>query len=197
MTKEEFKKRWSLNYSDTAPISYLFKCEHPDRWFRIHSLPNAQRYAHNNREWEILLTRQNEIVTDLLGLDAKVLLVTGEFNCGDENDIHITDKEEVLKVYSFTLLDHIDLFKLDSGQYDKTDIYKPAFAETIWQLNKHDKLLAAIANDSLSAFFVSFDKNIIAAPYDGGVDIVLKDNSTKDFYKNKYRQWLSEREDGL
>jgi hypothetical protein len=43
----------------------------------------------------------------------------------------------------------------------------------------------------------SFDRNIIVAPYDGGVDFVLQDVLTKEKYKSKYRQWLSERADGL
>ncbi|MCK6616008.1 MAG: hypothetical protein L6Q51_00020 [Cyclobacteriaceae bacterium] len=61
----------------------------------------------------------------------------------------------------------------------------------------HDWLLREIANDKTRAFFVSFDKNEIVAPYDGGIDFILKDILTKEKYKNKYKQWLSEREDGL
>jgi len=38
---------------------------------------------------------------------------------------------------------------------------------------------------------------IIAAPYDGGVDFILKNNQTRDNFKEKYKEWLSEREDGL
>src|SRR5690606_36979924 len=102
--------------------------------------------------------------------------------------IHITEEEEVFKAFAFTGLDNIQLSDINSKQeqYDKLDIYRPAFAETFWKPNKHDKLLTEIANDSVRAFFVSFDKNVIAAPYDGGVDFVLKDSLTKDFYKNKY-----------
>lgn len=54
-----------------------------------------------------------------------------------------------------------------------------------------------IANDNTQAFFVSFDKKIIVAPYDGGVDFILKNNQTRDNFKEKYKEWLSEREDGL
>jgi hypothetical protein len=197
MTKEEFYKHWTLSYPDTVPISHLFKHDYSDRWFRIHSLPDSKRYAEDDEECETLLTRQNEIITDLLGLDTSLLLVTGEYNWGDQRTIHITDEEEVFKVYSFTLLDNIDLFKLNSEEYDEIDIYRPAFAETVWVPNKHDNLLKEIARDSNRAFFVSFDKNVIVAPYDGGVDIILKDIETRDIYKIKYNDWLSDREDGL
>jgi hypothetical protein len=197
MTKEEFHKLWTLTYPDTVPIPHLFKHDYSDRWCRIHNLPESKRYAENHNEWGILLNRQNEIITDLFGLETPILLIAGEYNWGDQRSIHITNAEEVFKDYSFTQLDNINLFELDSKHYDETEIYRPAFAETVWKPNKHDKLLKEIANDNIRAFFVSFDKNVIVAPYDGGVDFILKDTLTRDFYKDKYRQYLSAREDGL
>jgi hypothetical protein len=197
MTKEDFQNLWTLNYQDTVPISYLFKHDYSDRWFRIHSLPESKRYADNENDWEILLSRQNEIITDLLGLETPIVIVTGEYNWGDNRQIHVTAEEEIFKPFSFVHLDNIELNKIDPEQYDEPDIYRPAFAQTIWKPNYLDKLLREIANDNTRAFFVSFDKSIIVAPYDGGVDFILKDNQTRDNYKEKYKQWLSEREDGL
>jgi len=197
MTKEEFNKFWILNYPDTVPISHFFKHDYSDNWFRIHSLPESKRYAEDETEWKILLSRQNEIITDLFGRNTPILLVTGDYNWGDNRAVHITDEEEVYRAYKFTRLENIDLHKIDGEQYDEADVYRPAFAETVWKPNTHDNVLREIANDSTRAFFVSFEINVIIAPYDGGVDFVLKDSQTKEFYKNKYRQWLSEREDGL
>ena len=196
MTNEEFHKYWTLSYQNTVQISHLFKHNFSDRWFRIHSLPKSKRYADNDKDWEILLSRQNEIITDLFGLDTNILLVAGEYNWGNNRKIHITNEEEVFKRYSFTQLDSIDLYKLNPDDYDEGEIYRPAFAETIWRPNQHNKLLREIANDNTRAFFINFDKKIIVAPYDGGIDFILKDNLTRDFYKHKYKEWLSEREDG-
>ena len=67
MTKEQFEKFWISTFPDTLPISHLFKFDYKDRWFRIHSLPKSKRYADNENEWEILLSRQNQIINDLLG----------------------------------------------------------------------------------------------------------------------------------
>ena len=197
MTKVDFQNLWGLNYPDTVPISYLFKHDYSKRWFRIHSLPESKRYADNENEWEILLSRQNEIITDLFGLETPIVIVTGEYNWSDNRQIHFTDEEEIFKPFSFVRLDNIELNKIHPKQYDEPEIYRPVFAQTIWKPNYHDKLLREIANDNARAFFVSFDKNIIVAPYDGGVDFILKDNQTRDNYKEKYKQWLSESEDGL
>lgn len=197
MTKEDFQNLWTLNYPDTVPISYLFKHDYSESWFRIHSLPESKRYADNENEWEILLSRQNEIITDLFGLEAPIVIVTGEYNWGDNRQIHVSDEEEIFKPFSFVRLDNIELNKIDAEQYDEPDIYRPVFAQTVWKPNYHDNLLREIAIGNILAFFVSFEKNIIVAPYDGGIDFVIKDVLTKENYKNKYRQWLSEREDGL
>ncbi len=197
MTKEEFEKLWKINYPNTVPISYLFKNDYSERWFRIHSLPKSKRYRENEKDWEILLSRQNEIITDLFGIDTPILIVTGEYNWGNDRISHVTKEELVFERYSFVKLDKIDMFKIDSEQYDEIDIYRPAFAETNWNIEKQKDLIKEIANDRIRAFFVSFEKNIIVAPYDGGIDFVLKDIETKNYYRNKYQNWLSEREDGL
>ncbi len=197
MTKEEFNNHWTKTFPKTNPISHLFKHDYSERWFRIHSLPESKRYAANDADWEILLSRQNEIITDLFGVDNTLLLVTGDYDLEDQKTIHVTDDEEIFKPFSFVRLDNIELNKIDAERYDESDIYRPAFAQTIWKPNYHDKLLREIANDNTRAFFVSFEKNVIVAPYDGGVDFVLKDSSTREKYQIKYKQWLSEREDGL
>lgn len=71
------------------------------------------------------------------------------------------------------------------------------FSEQNWHPHKFDNLLKDIAEDNLRAFFVSVYKELIIAPYDGGVDFILKDTKTRDFYKQKYISWLSIRQDGL
>ena len=196
MTPQEFTRLWILNFPDAVPISHLFKYDFVERWFRIHSLPDSKRYADNDEEWRILLLRQNEIITNILGVDLKVILVTGEYNWGERTS-YVTDEEEVFKMYNFLRLDNIDLYNLNSDDYDEGEIYRPSFAETVWLPNQHDKLLIEIANENVSAFFVSFDKNVIIAPYDGGVDFILKDSLTRDIFKDKYKEWSSNREDGL
>jgi len=197
MTKEEFDNLWKLNYPNTVPISYLFKNQYSERWFRIHSLPKSKRYPETEKDWKILLSRHNEIITDILGIDTPILIVTGDYNWGDERVSHVTKEEVIFKSYSFVELDKIDLFKIDSDQYHEIDIYRPAFAKTNWNFVKQTDLIKEIANDRIRAFFVSFEKNIIVAPYDGGIDFILKDMETKDYYKNKFKNWLSVRKDGL
>jgi hypothetical protein len=52
------------------------------------------------------------------------------------------------------------------------------FTEVVWEQNSHN-LLLKIANDETRAFLISFEKKIIVAPYDGGLDIIIDDFTLK------------------
>ena len=197
MTIKQFNIFWASNFADTIPIQHYFKHDYADKWFRIHSLPESKRYADNEQELNILLNRQNKIATDLLGDNTNLLLVTGDYNYNSPNDVHITKEESIFSSYSFTILENIDLHKLSPDEYERGQTYRPAFSEIVWNSDRHNFLLKEIANDRVKAFFVSFDNKAIVAPYDGGIDIILKDTATRDIYKQKYKDWLSEREDGF
>lgn len=197
MTANQFKEFWRSVYPETATIGYLFRFDYQDRWFRIHSLPESKRYADTKDEWRILLSRQNTIITDLLGENSKVLLVTGDYHSDEHEEMYPIENATSISNMSFTPLEHIDLHKLSPDEYDQGQAYRPMFSEQLWQKNKFDNLLQEIADDKLRAFFISIQNNCIVSPYDGGIDFILKDTTTRDFFKGKYKDWLSKREDGL
>jgi hypothetical protein len=190
MASKQFEEFWKLRYPKTAPIPYLFKNNYAEEWFRIHSLPEAKRYPDTEQEWNILLTRHNTTITDILGNNVKVLLVTGDYSYNDAADVHITDQEPIFLNFSFHRLPDIDLHEIDCNVYDKRQVFRPAFTETIWKPHDHDNIIREIAEDRLRAFFVSSDKEALAAPYDGGIDFILRDSRTRDLYKEKYVSWL-------
>jgi hypothetical protein len=197
MTAEQFNTFWKANYPDTIPIPYYFKQDYADRWFRIHSLPASKRYADTEEEWKILLDRHNKIITDLLGDNSPVLLVTGDNSSEGVTELHPLENVNSIAGINFISLEPLDLNKLRPGEYDKGEFYKPVFSEQTWQPKLFDNLLKDIADDQLKAFFISINNNCIVAPYDGGIDLILKDEKTKNIYKEKYKEWLPAREDGL
>ena len=79
MTAAQFNAFWRTAYPETGPISHLFRHAYPDRWLRIHSLPELQRYATTAADWRILFNRQQYLLTDLLGNNKEILLVTGAY----------------------------------------------------------------------------------------------------------------------
>jgi hypothetical protein len=197
MTKEEFNKYWNMYFSNINLISNQFKNYFPNRWFRIHSLPNAQRYIQGDNDKKILLSRQNEIVSDLVGVGEALVLVVGKYISVDQIPTKLILNNQVLQEFKFIILDHIDLYKIDPSLYEENIIYIPAFAKIVWEKNHYDNLLLEMAQGNIKGFFVSFSKKLLIVPYEGGIDFILKDNLTKEKYKNKYNDWLSKRADGL
>ena len=197
MTKEEFNSFWEGTYPGTLPISYTFKHNYPDRWLRIHSLPESKRYPSNDSDWDILLSRQNTIISDILGYNAKIVIVTGDYFHEDFFELHPVEDVTSIKAFSFLKLDEINLHKIYPENYESGLFYRPIFCTDFWQNGKFNDILKDIAEDQLRAFFISINKECIIAPYDGGVDLIFKDSDIRDRYKLRYQDWLSEREDGL
>lgn len=197
MTARDFNDFWVSIYPDTVPIPYTLKHRYPNRWFRIHSLPESKRYAETQEEWTILLDRQNEIITDVLGHSSKVLLVTNRYCWAGDNKIEEEADTQGFARFNSTPLDAIDLHQLYPDDYDEGQTILPAFSEQVWQPRIYDELLKVIAQDEARAFFVSKINECLVAPYDGGIDFVLRDEATKNKYRHKYMNWLSTRTDGL
>jgi hypothetical protein len=195
MNATQFETFWHATYPETEPISFQFKHAYPNRWFRIHSLPHSQRYAASEIEWKILLNRQNYLLTDLLGNHADVLLVTGEY-AFDEVTFS-EDAAGVLSSFSFTPTGRLDLAQLFPTEYEPGHYYQPRFSAQLWQAKQFDPLLREIANGQTNAFFVSQHAACLVAPYDGGVDVILKNEATRDSYRARYRAWLSPLPSGL
>jgi hypothetical protein len=197
MTAEQFNHFWTSTYPDTILIQHHFRHDFAERWFRIHSLPESKRYAEDDNDWNILLDRQNKIISDLLNAHSNFLLVTGGHTYEGYRELHPIDEVDSIKEFAFISLDPIDLNKISPDEYDNGQFYTPMFSEQQWQSKMFDNLLKDIAVDNLRAFFISVDNKLIIAPYDGGIDFILKDTQTRDFYKQKYSSWLSARHDGL
>lgn len=104
---------------------------------------------------------------------------------------------KVYSQYDFQQFAQIDLSKQLPTEYDEISHYTCLFSAHYWQDHNYDKMLLDIANDNSRATFVSFTKNILIAPYDGGVDIIFATPKERNLYKERYQDWLSHRGDGL
>ncbi len=191
MTAQEFNQYWELTYPETIPVSHYFKHDYTERWLRIHSLPLAKRGPGNNKEWKILLDRQNTLITDLIGENGTFYLVLNEY-CHEEQTGPM-EKEEAYEKYQFTPLGRND----QEPDEEEGFVYKQEFSEQKWASGRFNDILKDIAEDNSRAFFMSIAGECIIAPYDGGMDIIVKDTDTRDRLKYKYKAWLSERGDGL
>ena len=203
MTAEEFEIFWSATYPLTVPLSYKMRVDYSSRWFRIHSLPESKRHPSTDEELGIILCRQNTMITDLVGVKSDLLLITGEYDYNPSN----STQGQFLNDGSFS---HLELTKLKHIELDKLvpnphlpdenrlgEVCNLFVAEVSWQSGAHDSILKDIASGVTTAMFMSVAANCVIAPYDGGMDVLVKDTATRDRYKEKYGDWLSKREDGM
>jgi hypothetical protein len=199
MDRMEFLERWQLISDGTIPIPHQFKHSLPERWFRIHSLPESRRYADNEAHWEILLDRQNMLACRVFPPDATVFAMVGEYInlSGEESsDIPLTDIAS-LQILPLVPLVQIDLHAYSPEEYSEGLQYNLYFAEVRWQAKKYDSILRDIADDVIRAFWVSFETGVIFAPYDGGVDVIMPTTQARNAMRTVYKDWLSPRADGM
>ncbi len=176
MKKQAFEQFWAKKYPETPPINYLFKHNLPERWVRFHSLPESKRYAETKAEWDILLQRQNDIIDYLISQNAEIKVVINSISSGH---------------FLFQMFDFENIGVLIHDEMT----FQSFVTETTWQSGGLNPLLMEIADDSIRAFVIAPD--CIVAPYDGGVDVILKNIDAKNELKNIFSDWLSQREDGL
>ncbi|WP_180156063.1 hypothetical protein [Acinetobacter sp. YH12045] len=205
MTKT-FEQQWNDHFPNKVPIPYVFKFYFSEYWFHIHSLPKSKQYADTTEEVLLLLDHQNQIITDCLGLDTSVYLVTGNYitpHYSQPEPNYFHPEYDRRKIISYNLIESpsINLHQIDPDYFDdgdkNDDCFIPLYTQVIWRPKKHDDLLLKIANEEIEAFLISFDKKIIVAPYDGGIDFIIQDEILKQDLKVKYKDWLSPRDDGL
>ncbi|WP_043970528.1 MULTISPECIES: DUF3885 domain-containing protein [Acinetobacter] len=193
-----FQSQWDLFYPNKLPISHLLKHYFPQSWLRIHSLPESKRYADTAAEYELLLDRHNKIITDCFGDDTSIFIVSGHYFSHSRNNKAY--EPAFILPYQFHLEQEINLTQANPEYYDGEDedhFFRPCTVEVTWQTNQHNDLLKKIADDELRAFMISFEQNIIVAPYDGGIDFIIFDEVKRNDLRNKYQDWLSPRADGL
>ncbi|MEQ9165345.1 MAG: hypothetical protein RLO12_03745 [Fulvivirga sp.] len=194
MTKEHFIDYWNRTYPNSLPIGHELKHVFNSRWFRIHSLPESKRYADSPEEETILLNRQNVLIGDIFGEGQEFFILVGLYT----NDLTTEQYLDELDWEYFEHLYDIPLHKERPEEYeDDPTFYQIFISKVVWRTNQHDELLLKIANDEVRASFICLKNNRIINPYDGGVDIILENETLMQAYKKRFSNWLSTREDGM
>jgi len=144
-------------------------------------------------EYQIIYKRQNQIIQDILGDNPKVILSFGLYT----DDITNSNYKEITEFGEFEKVDTLELHKINPEEYEDEYYYDVYIKETTWETNKRNDILKSIADDEIRMMIISFDKNRIINPYDGGMDIILESEIKRDIYKSKYKDWLSNHPEGL
>lgn len=175
---------WRRRYSDTQPIGWALRHSFPNRWFRIHSLPEAQRYPADDADWDTLLHRHRAVSNELIQPKSPCYLIT-PWSCA---------KDDCFADYSLRLITSLPEFRPELDE-PPTGGYFGARIE--WDFDRFEPVLRAAAQWESLSCVVSEDRLCAYAPYDGGADLFLPDASTRDTLKGRFTEYLSDGEDGL
>jgi len=193
---DDFSLYWQSEFPAFPPMSHLLKWELPNRWLRIHSLPNSKRFPETEQENEELLRRQNSVLEDVFGERGQCFIVAGQdWEYSGEDFRACPDFTEMFR---FSSLPPLDIAKYDPDTIEDWTHLQVAVSSFTFQRSSLDKVLLCVADERLFSLMVVDTKNDrIAAPYDGGIDIILQDENERDSFRLRYQNWLSDRPDGL
>ena len=184
---KELKDWWQSHYGSAVPVAHLLRQQIQDRWFRIHSLPESKRYPETPDEYSILLARQNEIATEVLGVKTQCLLLVGRYTEHPELNIH-SQRLPQFEGTNFTLFVSVQA----------PDVISIFCAPIIWTPGRFDSIIKAVADDQDgNILFASLATGEAYHPYDGGADLFLASSERRDKLKEKYVHWLSNHSRGL
>ncbi len=191
VSPDEFERHWSITYPDVPPVGYMLREKYPERWLRIHTLPESKRYPTSEEEYAEILRRHRTLLEDIIGPTSFVLVLTGY----SETPLPVLSSAWLQSRYP------------DSRPFATHKMNGEAGSECYWHFFMvmqtwapfaYDDLLRLVADDVLAdVLFVRLDIANIYAPYDGGADIIVSSSSARDAMRQRYASWLSVESSGL
>jgi len=151
-------------------------------------------------EREELLARQNTVLLDVIGEGGECVIVAGDYS-ESPGEIINSSRCPVLALYITDALPSLPKQEFDPDALDEGELplsLRLAYGTHVLQKGSLDEVLLCAADDRVTSLFVvSVERKRIFAPYDGGVDVVLRDSAEMDEFKSRYAEWLSKHPDGL
>ena len=194
MNADDFNEYWNANFPLSAPIGNLLRAAYPERWFRIHTLPESKRYAETPAECAEILLRHNTILANLFS-SVQMLCVLA---IGYSSTPHPVPPEKIdQRDHSFTFLRTIPMHEADEDENDHKYFHVWLHAHH-WHPHSLDLFLRHVADDIIAnLLIVAPQKDVVYHPYDGGADVILKTQAERNHWRTTYRSWLSQNSSGL
>lgn len=171
-----FRHEWEQHHRGRQPLGWHLRQDSQVPWVRFHSLPESKRYAEDEAERRIILSRANLLGDRLLGSQTACWLV--------EANPRETRKDGVL---AWTYSEDVE----DSFEW------RFYVHPVTWEAGSFDPILAAIADWQILALWMSRKSGAVFAPYDGGFDLFPPTSDDVAALKSERAEWLSSEPSGL
>lgn len=173
---EAFRQEWGQHHRSRQPLGWHLRQDGQLPWVRFHALPESKRYAEDEAERRIILSRANSLGDRLLGPQTPCWFV-------EANPDAVSNDCVLASTYS------------EDG--DDTVEWRFYVRPVTWAAGSFDAILAAIADWQASALWMSRKTGAVFAPYDGGFDLFPRTSGDVDALKGERSEWLSTTPSGL
>ncbi len=183
-------KSWAEYYGELPAVAHILRRELPERWLRIHSLPESQRYANTEPEYAELLRRHNDVAAEVLGDAEPVVICLCTWGRPEDHAASFAEFRWARRL-SFS---EIVVVKPDATDGPLAVSASPA----LWSAGHWDDLIRDIADDRLpSVALYNPRSGEVYAPYDGGADLFLASRGRVAELRHRWSDWLSSHPEGL
>lgn len=195
MTADSFLREWRSAHPQCFPLGNKLRECFPERWFRIHSLPESKRYADTPEEHREVLHRHNVLLDELLGPGGPYTLVTLGYS---ETSAPVREHETRIAAVAGSAT-HFLSVNMSEPEDEGPPIFWHFFmSEHVWRSGSMDGLLELVARDTVAnVLFVGPRQQCLYHPYDGGGDVLLPSRAATDVMRARYSRWLSTHPSGL
>ena len=189
----EFLAHWQAWYPDSPPLGFLLREIYSDLWLRIHSLPQGKRYVATDAERLELRRRHNAVASEVLGDQADCAVVL--FAQCDSNPT-VLSRTAGLEGLTGTFR---RLGQLERRWQDDYFVDQMCFwgIGSRWRAGVFDSFIESVAEDQARGLLVETGLGRVYAPYDGGADLFFATEMERDAAAVRFKDWRSERPDGL
>lgn len=198
MSPAEFRRDWNRHYPEIEPVGYELVNARARHWVRFHSLPNSKRYADTEADWRELLQRQNELAVAVLGDGQGCQLVQSRWILpAGVTDLAIQNGNDPFRaITDYGLEPAIVTLREPGTEFEQR--WEACVGLVRWSNGRFNRLLREIADERAAPTLWFSDKTgSVFAPYDGGVDLFLPDETRARELADQHADWLSKHPLGL
>lgn len=183
---------WVSEVAGVAPVGHALRSQLSSRWTRFHSLPNSKRYADDDSDAREILKRHLTIAGELFSEGEEIYI----YRCRlEENKLKGKHRHQIAGRQLRETMVRLPVGRADSD--GDNDHYCVRALVTSWIPDFFATLTAQVAEWKVAGItFVSPATKNIYSPYDGGMDVFPCSMSTRAL-EDKYKSWMSRREDKL
>jgi hypothetical protein len=184
---------WTARFGDLAPVAHLMRAALPDRWLRIHSLPDSKRYPESEPEYSELLGRHNKVASEILGENSEAILFAHAW--GTSADFR-SAFAEFGWARGLGLVDASTVILPPAGDGESSIVIGECSIR--WSAQTWNTLLRDVAAWRTTSMVIYNPRSgEVYAPYDGGADIFVARTDRVAILKQKWSLWLSAHPGGL